>query len=47
MALQRVLFCDVKMGKLTRPLEIALSLTTASLVKMYKKETEKLVLPFL
>lgn len=47
MALQRVLFCDVKMGKLTRPLEIALSLTTASLVKMYKRETEKLVLPFL
>ncbi len=44
-ALQRVLFCDVKIGKLTRPLEIALSLTTASLLKVLKGETEKLVLP--
>ena len=47
MTLQRSLFCDVKMGKVTRPLELALSLTTASLMKMYRKGTEKLSLPFL
>lgn len=47
MALQRVLFCDVGMGKITRPLEIALSQTTASLAKMFKGETEKLSLPCL
>ena len=41
----RVLFSDVKMGKVMRPLENALSLTTASLVKMYKGETDKLSLP--
>ena len=43
--LLRVLFSDVKMGKVMRPLENALSLTTASLVKMYKGETDKLSLP--
>ena len=43
--LLRVLFSDVKMGKVTRPLENALSLTTASLLKMYKGETDKLSLP--
>ena len=43
----RVLFSDVKMGKVTRPLENALSLTTASLLKMYKGETEKLSLPIM
>lgn len=47
MALQRVLFCDVGMGKVTRPLEIALSMTTASLAKMFKNETDKLSLPWL
>lgn len=45
--LLRVLFSDVKMGKVTRPLENALSLTTASLLRMYKGETEKLSLPML
>lgn len=45
--LLRVLFSDVKMGKLTRPLEIALSMTTASLLKMYKGEANKLSLPIL
>ncbi len=45
--LLRVLFADVKMGKLTRPLEVALSMTTASLLKVLKGEQEKLVLPVL
>lgn len=45
--LLRVLFSDVKMGKVTRPLENALSLTTASLLKMYKGESDKLSLPIL
>lgn len=43
--LLRVLFSDVKMGKVTRPLENALSLTTASLLRMYMGETDKLSLP--
>ena len=43
--LLRVLFSDVKMGKVTRPLENALSFTTASLLKMYKGENDKLLLP--
>ncbi len=46
-ALQRVLFCDVRMGKVTRPLEIALSLTTASLLRVYTGEADKLTLPIL
>ena len=45
--LLRVLFSDVKMGKVTRPLENALSLTTASLLKVYKGETDKLSLPMI
>lgn len=45
--LLRVLFSDVRMGKVTRPLENALSLTTASLLKMFKGETDKLSLPML
>jgi len=45
--LLRVLFSDVKMGKVTRPLENALSLTTASLLKMFKGETDKLSLPII
>lgn len=45
--LQRILFADVKLGKLTRPLEVALSMTTASLLKVLKGEQEKLVLPVL
>lgn len=43
--LLRMLFSDVKIGKVTRPLENALSITTASLVKMLKGETTKLSLP--
>ncbi len=46
-ALQRVLFCDVRMGKVTRPLEVALSLTTASLLRIYTGEADKLTLPIL
>lgn len=45
--LLRVLFSDVNMGKVTRPLENALSLTTASLLKIFKGETDKLSLPVL
>ncbi|MCR4808568.1 MAG: type II CRISPR-associated endonuclease Cas1 [Prevotella sp.] len=45
--LLRVLFSDVKMRKDNRQLENALSLTTASLLKMYKGETDKLSLPVL
>lgn len=45
--LLRVLFSDVKMGKVIRPLENALSLTTASLLRMYKGETDKLSLPMI
>ena len=43
--LLRVLFADVKMGKLTRPLEIALSMTTASLLKVLKGEQDRIILP--
>lgn len=45
--LLRILFADVQMGKLTRPLEVALSMTTASLLKVLKGEQEKLSLPVL
>lgn len=46
-ALLRLLFSDVKMGKVTRPLENALSLTTASLLRIYKGETDTLSLPII
>ena len=45
--LVRVLFSDVKMNNVTRPLENALSLTTASLLRMFKGETNKLSLPIM
>ena len=41
----RVLFADVNIGKVTRPLEVALSITTASVVKMFKGDVQKLSLP--
>lgn len=41
----RVLFLDVRIGNLTRPLEVALSVTTSSIVKMFKGEITKLSLP--
>ena len=43
--LLRILFTDVNMGKQTRPLEVALSFTTASLLKVYKGEISRLTLP--
>lgn len=45
--LLRVLFSDVKIGKVMRPLENALTITTASLLKLYKGETDKLSLPLI
>lgn len=45
--LLRVLFADVHMGKIIRPLEVALSMTTASLLKVMKGEQEKLAMPIL
>lgn len=46
-SLLRLLFTDVRIGKVTRPLENALSMTTASLMKMLKGDNDKLVLPSL
>ena len=46
-ALLRLLFTDVRIGKVTRPLENALSMTTSSLMKMLKGDNDKLVLPSL
>jgi CRISPR-associated protein Cas1 len=43
--LQRIFFCDVHLGNILRPLEIALTMTTASLLRCYKGEEKKLVLP--
>jgi CRISPR-associated protein Cas1 len=40
-----LLVTDVKIGKITRPLAIALTTTSASLLKYYKGETKKLMLP--
>ncbi len=43
----RVLNCDVNIGKVKRPLQIALTMTTASLVKYYTGEIKKLSLPLI
>ena len=43
--LLRVLFADVGMRKIIRPLEIALTMTTASLLKVYKGEAKQLNMP--
>ncbi len=45
LALMRVLNSDVSIGKVSRPLQIALSTTTASLVKYYAGGVKKLSLP--
>src|SRR5574344_1177912 len=45
--LLRLLFSDVNIGKVTRPLEIALTITTASLSRFYKGETKKMALPII
>lgn len=41
----RLLAADVRVGKVVRPLQIALSMTTASIVRFYKGGTRKLSLP--
>lgn len=46
-ALLRLLSCDVKIGQVMRPLQIALTLTTSSLVKYYSGETKKISLPIM
>ena len=43
----RVLSSDVKIGKVMRPLQIALTFTTASLAKVYIGNLKKLSLPFM
>lgn len=43
--LLRVLSCDVNIGTVTRPLQIALTFTTASVVKYYAGEQKKVSLP--
>ena len=43
--LLKVLTADVVMGKNLRPLQIALSMTTASLLKVFKGDESKLALP--
>ena len=45
--LMHLLTTDVNMGKVTRPLQVALSFTTASLVKYYAGEIKKLSLPIM
>ena len=47
MEIMRLLSCDVKIGKVMRPLQIALTFTTASLVKYYAGEIKKISLPFI
>ena len=42
--LMRVLFADVKIGKIYRPLEIALYITSASLLRFYKDDEKKIIL---
>ena len=43
--LLQVLTCDVRLGDVRRPLMVALSFTTASLARYYKKDSDELVLP--
>lgn len=45
--LLQVLTMDVKIGKVMRPLMVALSMTTASLARCFNGETKKLVCPVL
>ena len=46
-ALLHVLACDANMGKVVRPLQIALTFTTASLAKFFAGEVKKLSLPII
>ena len=43
--LLQMLTCDVNLGDVRRPLMVALSYTTASLAKYYRKEADELALP--
>ena len=43
--LMQMLTCDVNLGDVRRPLMVALSSTTASLARYYRKETDELALP--
>lgn len=45
MDIMRLLTCDVSIGQLRRPLQIALTMTTASLMKYYSGKLKKLSLP--
>ena len=45
--LLRVLTCDVNMGKVVHPFQIAITMTTASLAKYYAGDIKKLSLPLL
>lgn len=45
--LLRILFVDTRFGKLLRPLEVGLSLTTASLAKCFNGTQKKVVYPLL
>lgn len=45
--LLRGVFADVRMEKMNRPLEVALSMTTASLLRLFKGVDTKLVLPIM
>ena len=42
-----ILSCDVNIGRVMRPLQIALTITTASLVKYYAGEIKKISLPYI
>lgn len=43
----RLLNCDVSVGQVRRPLQIALTITTASLAKFFKGDVKKLALPIM
>ena len=45
MDIMRLMVCDVSIGQVKRPLQIALTMTTASLVKYYSGKIKKLSLP--
>ena len=46
-ALARVMFRDTRIGEMTRPLEISLSLTSSSFAKCLRGESTKIVFPIL
>lgn len=46
-SLLNVLFCDTHFSKVTRPLSIALTMTSASLVKCFSREMDKISYPLM